>query len=256
MITRQRKVNLKTDQRHSNNDDRIKENLPTALLAAPSSNGYFHVGTSSTGKQNNRNKRRQRNPYSKENYRYITGRLWILIAAGSIYCFCTSYYTLSSYLLPKQRIRTPVLSNVINNFTIIFPPRRFTVPSPRKLSLRESQSLFNDDDERDFGGLDIRFLEFGTSRDYGRAIYHDSYEDTGYEELWEATDDDENVEYYYAFDDDAKRNPLVMYDDPDIHLKKTCRRTNWHRQLPITCNTIHEFNFQGHVGIGDTKYVG
>ena len=102
----------------------------------------------------------------------------------------------------------------------------------------------------------MRFPEYQTFHDNERIIYHDNYEDNGYEELWNTADDDGSMESYYAFDDDEKRNPLVMYDDPDIHLRKRCRRTNWHRQLPTTCNTMHEFDFESHIGMGDTKLVG
>ena len=166
------------------------------------------------------------------------------------------YYIVSTHLQTKQRIQTTTLPCLNYNFTIIFQPQRYRLASPRKLAAPNSQYISAANNEYDFGGIELRFPEYHTSQYYGRIIYHDSYDDIGYEELWNAADDDGSMESYYAFDDDDKRSPLVMYDDPDIHLRKKCRRTNWHRQLPITCNSIHELDFQGHAVIGDTKYLG
>ena len=67
--------------------------------------------------------------------------------------------------------------------------------------------------------------------------------------------DDAN-DLYYAFDDDVKRNPLVGWDDPDIQDEKQCRRTSWHRELNINCNSVHEFDLYTHFRSGDTKYLG
>ena len=262
MIRRQRKANLATDTTYhiqSDNDHIIKENLPTTLISAPTSNGYFHVDTSnSTGSaiQYDRYRRRRKKLKSKEKYSLTVSRLWIVIIIGIFYCFCMSYFTLTKYTRTNQRLHTPVLSSVNYNFTIIFPPQRLRLPSIRTLVLPNIQSSYIAGDKHDYGSLELRFPEYRTTQDNPRVIYHDSFEDTGYEELWYAADDDGSMESYYAFDDDEKRNPLVMYDDPDIHLRKKCRRTNWHRQLPITCNNIHEFDFQSRIGIGDAKYVG
>ena len=253
MIRRQRKETVKngiTYNRRSKNYNNIYENLPTSLITSPSCNGYFHVDV----KQKNRYRGSRKKRQSKEGYNL--NQIWIFVVVGILYCFCMSYNALSTFSRKKHRLHSPAILSLNNNFTIVFPAQRFSVQSPRNFYVPES--LSTDDDEHDFGDLELRFPEFATSQDYttGRMIYHDSYEDTGYEELWHAADDDGSIEYYYAFDDDEKRNPLVKYDDPDIHLEKKCRRTNWHRQLPITCNSIHEFNFQGHVGTGDTKYLG
>lgn len=110
---------------------------------------------------------------------------------------------------------------------------------------------------RDFGGLDIQFPSAqGMERPFVRQIYHDFNEDKGYDELYEEADDDGDMEYYYAFDDDEKRNPLTMWDDPDIHLRKKCRRTSWHRDVPSNCNGMHEFDFFDRIRLGDTKYLG
>jgi hypothetical protein len=109
---------------------------------------------------------------------------------------------------------------------------------------------------RHFGGLDIKFPPRGTTSQFARQIYHDFNDEIGYEELLEEADDDEDPGFYYAFDDDEKRNPLVMWDDPDIHLRKKCRRTSWHRDVPVNCNGMHEFDFADRVRLGDVKYLG
>jgi len=67
---------------------------------------------------------------------------------------------------------------------------------------------------------------------------------------------DDEADFYYAFDDDEKRNPLDAWDDDKIQKEKKCRRTSWHRDLPINCNNVHEFNFEAHIRGGDTKFLG
>lgn len=257
MIRRQRKVNVASDSAHqiqSGNGSINKEDVPTTFVtSAPTSNGYFHVDNSISSKQNDRYRRRRKTISSKE--KYHLSRLRIAVVVGSIYCFCIVFYNLISYSRSKQKLHSSVLSCLKSNFTVIFQPQRFRLPT-HKLAVPNTQSISAAYDEHDFGNLDLRFPEYKASPNFGRVIYHDKYEDTGYYDLWYAADDDGDIESYYAFDDDDKRNPLVMYDDPDIHLRKKCRRTNWHRQLPITCNAIHEFDFQSHLGMGDTRFVG
>lgn len=109
---------------------------------------------------------------------------------------------------------------------------------------------------RDDGDLQIRFLEDMTMRNQTRAIYHDFKDDRGYLELVRGPKNDDSVEYYYNFDDDAKRDPLIAYNDHEIHKTKRCRRTSWHRDLLINCNNLHEFDIQGRFRGGDTRYLG
>jgi hypothetical protein len=107
----------------------------------------------------------------------------------------------------------------------------------------------------DFGGIDLRIAEERNFRLQERTIYHDYHVDIGYNEIVMEKDDedDDMMESYYAFDDDVQRNPYVEYDDPDIHLQKHCRRTNWHRDVPLNCHALHEFDFLYHVAIARTK---
>jgi hypothetical protein len=108
----------------------------------------------------------------------------------------------------------------------------------------------------DFGELDIRILEDKSSRQQRRQVLHDFHEDLGYSELLNEADDDEEVESYYAFDDDEKRSPYVAWDDPDIHERKKCRRTSWHRDLPINCNVLHELDVLDRMRTGEIRYLG
>ena len=260
MIRRQRKATCSADVTYliqSDNDNRIQGKLPTTLIVAPrtGSNGcwfYVDVPLSRWNRKSDNYNRRRR----KKLTAFTLCQLSRAAIIGIFYCFCSTFYLLSTYSRAKQRLPVDRLSTLNHNFSIIFPPQRYQLSSPRQLLVLNNGFIAASDTDHDFGGLKLRFREFGTSQNHGRVVYHDSHEDAGYEELWDSSDDDGDMEYYYAFDDDEKRNPLVMYDDPEIHLKKKCRRTNWHRQHPITCNSIHEFDFRDHVRIGDTKYLG
>ena len=133
--------------------------------------------------------------------------------------------------------------------TIVYPPMdvKRTVAIPSKFLAVDKRP--------DFGGIELRIAEDIRFRSKERTIYHDYHADEGYAEMLMERDDDEVIESYYAFDDDAKRNPYVEYDDPDIHVRKQCHRTSWHRDLPIICNSLHEFDFRNSVGIGHTRFL-
>jgi hypothetical protein len=148
--------------------------------------------------------------------------------------------------------------------------------------------------EPDFGGLYIRMLvvddallnhdeeasssnrnhhhhdyDFDHSHGPRRPVY---YNDRYYKDWYHSDDDDtattsninnNNIdEYnYYAFDDDAKRDPWrhrpMMGQTGDIkHNKKTCRRVSWHREMQLNCLNFHEFDFANHVLQGSSKYIG
>jgi hypothetical protein len=107
----------------------------------------------------------------------------------------------------------------------------------------------------DHGGLDIKILEDEKLRIQRREIFHDFKDDRGYEELINGPEDDDYVDNYYAFDDDFKRNPLLAWDDQEIHKTKQCRRTSWHRDLPINCNNLHEFDLEHRFRFGGTKFL-
>jgi hypothetical protein len=148
---------------------------------------------------------------------------------------------------PFQSVFSP-----FNDTLHTFASRARLEPPPRRVVLPKYRYYSNDND---FGGLEIRFFR-NTERVHQRIIYHDFNEDKGYDELLDEADDDGDMENYYAFDDDEKRNPLTIWDDPDIHLRKKCRRTSWYRELPINCNSVHEFDFLSGVSDGGTTRLG
>ena len=99
----------------------------------------------------------------------------------------------------------------------------------------------------DHGGIDLRF--FARQEDMKRVIYkhlpdmetiHDQYTDDG----------NEYNDNYYAFDDDEKRSPYAGDEKIDVETHE-CHRTSWHRQLPINCNVMHEFDFLRYVFSAD-----
>ncbi|GAX24697.1 hypothetical protein FisN_4Hh255 [Fistulifera solaris] len=100
----------------------------------------------------------------------------------------------------------------------------------------------------DYGGLNIHFLAEGNAP---RAI------DVHRQPNWPPHDTDENdIDTYYAFDDDIVRNPYSEYDDDSIRTSKHCRRVAWHRKLPINCNLIHELDFLSSIQDGTAKFAG
>lgn len=93
----------------------------------------------------------------------------------------------------------------------------------------------------DFGDLNLRL--FADDTYLQRAIYKDDPPALNGEEEAPLLLQDDYDDNYYAFDDDAARNPYVDFDDDVVRTTKTCRRTAWHRRLPIDCNKLHEFDF-------------
>ena len=48
--------------------------------------------------------------------------------------------------------------------------------------------------------------------------------------------------YYYAFDDDEKRNPYHRWNDDAMASQRHCRRTAFHRDLYLNCNNFHQLD--------------
>lgn len=143
------------------------------------------------------------------------------------------------------------------DYSIVFHSTRRTIAHP---SILEPPRLQHEERiearHYDHGDLEIKILEDESMRQQRREIYHDFEEDRSYNVLTADDGDDDMDDFYYAFDDDYKRNPLVGWDDPDIQDEKQCRRTSWHRDLPIDCNRLHEFDVLGRFRSGGTKYLG
>jgi hypothetical protein len=131
------------------------------------------------------------------------------------------------------------LSLVFSEFPVLVP-----VEINRECLFRMPLPLGNWDRKiskvKDYDGLEIRTMEAdGMLAQQRRVIYHDPRDDQGYEDLVLLGDKEEDVvDGYYAFDDDEKRNPLIAWEDDEIQDKKQCRRTSWHRDLPINCNNV------------------
>jgi hypothetical protein len=143
---------------------------------------------------------------------------------------------------------------------LVFPTKlRMSNPNVKSTTFHLPTSSQNKENQlealrRDVGGLEISIPEEESLRLQRRTIYHDFEEDEGYEDL--QPEDDDYVDNYYAFDDDYNRNPLMAYDDTEIHKTKPCRRTKWHRDLPIDCNKLHEFDVESRMRRGDTSFLG
>jgi hypothetical protein len=132
--------------------------------------------------------------------------------------------------------------------------------------------------EPDFGGLHIRMLVVDDALlkhdEESSSNHHDHhgagprrpvyYNDRYYKDWYHSDDDmmreasNDIDEYnYYAFDDDAKRDPYRPTEHNDIeHDNKTCRRVSWHREMQLNCLNFHEFDFANHVLQGSSKYIG
>ena len=85
-------------------------------------------------------------------------------------------------------------------------------------------------------GLDLYLLEENVSR----VIYHSFWEDEG--EVRDYSFKDDDVETYYAYDDDYIRDVYKSYDDDDLKGDGTCRRVHWHRYHFPNCNSFHEMD--------------
>jgi len=89
----------------------------------------------------------------------------------------------------------------------------------------------------DFGDLELDFFEFDET---GRNIIRDmSAMKTDFRPYSQQRDDD--IDMYYAFDDDYLRSTYTAVDNKDEYdSEKLCRRTSVHRKNFQTCNSFHE----------------
>jgi hypothetical protein len=91
-----------------------------------------------------------------------------------------------------------------------------------------------------YGGLVLMMLENAAG---GRVMFHDLSEDERVDIInlrRNASSNDDNVDFYYNFDDDALRNPARVNNDDTVAGTRRCRRTAWHRNIPLNCNMFHE----------------
>lgn len=105
----------------------------------------------------------------------------------------------------------------------------------------------------DYGGIDLFLMVENVSR----VIYRDDWEDQGEVKDYSIRDDD--MDMYYAFDDDYIRNVYRGYDDDQIKDTGLCRRVKWHRFQFPNCNTFHEMdsavNFPRYLNYGAYRDV-
>jgi hypothetical protein len=107
--------------------------------------------------------------------------------------------------------------------------------------------------EPHYGGLNFLMLE---EEGEARRIYHDWTLGEGKRDRPRPTDD--TNDYYYSLDDDDMRNTYRGWSDDTLHKKKRCRRTSWHRNVPVNCNAFHELDVRTaaqHRGFRHVGYV-
>lgn len=85
-------------------------------------------------------------------------------------------------------------------------------------------------------GLKLQLLEENVTR----VIYHDVMDDLGKVRDYSVKDDD--VDTYYAYDDDYVRDVYKTYDGDEMKGAGPCRRLNWHRYHFPNCNSFHEMD--------------
>jgi len=119
-----------------------------------------------------------------------------------------------------------------------------TGTSGRSVGMRFPHKSLHHSIEPDYGDLDIYFFakDDGPTFTSKRIIHHDYVLDEGKEDRRRPVDD--NVDYYYALDDDGNRNTYEAYHDDQIASERLCRRTSWHRDVLINCNSFHELDLQ------------
>jgi hypothetical protein len=148
-------------------------------------------------------------------------------------------------------------NHMIQSVQILFKDR--SLRSPTRASMRYPSKLRRADvlmtTIPDFGGLVVRIPEDKSRRLGTRVIQHEFQHDLIYQNLISGPNEDDSVEGYYAFDDDNARNPILRYDNYDLHKDKRCRRTNWHRTLFNNCLTFHEYDTLTQFRNNELQYV-
>lgn len=160
-----------------------------------------------------------------------------------------------------QDVATPRAAH----FSVAFPQSSIKVKEPLSEPDPLSEELAIRMKVKNFGDLNIRFFKYDDDETPRRSIYQSERDEWTAEDLyyWDPVTEkhlevlvgDEN-DYYYNFDDDVRRNPLIAYDDDTIQDEKLCRRTSWHRNVRINCNMLHEFDVQWRFLNGETSFLG
>lgn len=140
----------------------------------------------------------------------------------------------------RETIHHQLLSN-IPPFEVIFPTHLEPNRSVNRIFLPPENIVLTTDKDgllMDFGGLDLIFFkDDGASRKIGRdnRLLETHFRDYNDKD----TRQDDDVETYYAFDDDEVRNQFVEQNQEGRE-GKFCRRVAEHRLNFQNCNTFHE----------------
>lgn len=181
--------------------------------------------------------RRTKSPKQKPYYTQFLG------VGSKIVAIIVTLLTLRFFFRHDVRDRTVVVQG------IRFQNDFFPLPDLPQLNNDELEDLA----KPDYGDLEIQFL---AEMNVPRVIYVDPLEWESDWEPHEADTNEDDFDTYYAFDDDIQRNPYRDYEDDYIKTSKHCRRVAWHRNLPINCNAIHEFDFLQYVEDGVSEFTG
>lgn len=135
----------------------------------------------------------------------------------------------------------PLTTDVILDFPILIeqPLGRSRFNCPGRLAPAEIM----EGEFVDHGNLDIYIMMENVSR----VIYYDYNEEVGEVRDYSTRDDD--VDTYYAFDDDSVRNVFSTYDDDSLKNTGRCRRNKWHRYHFPNCNSFHEMDVSNNVPV-------
>lgn len=179
-------------------------------------------------------------------------KLYLLIAgvlALLVLSLVKCWFILFRFAFLRDRRTFPLLVRIEGvEFLPITPtwnkPLDFPVLIPAVVS-RLSNSFHNPDP------LDADSAQAASDADYGlnlqlmeenvtRVIFHDFLEDVGEVRDYSVKDDD--VDPYYAYDDDYKRDVYKTYDGDEMKNAGPCRRLDWHRYYFPNCNSFHEMD--------------
>lgn len=247
----------------------VRNSSETAVYQASKPDAQYSVDVDSEKKQ------RPPLPHWKlYGFRYYkpalqTGLRWACLMALILPATLHLFYSVPIWLqssIPRKR-RTVYLRRVV--FSSWLNSARWTSESPLPLfhfPNALSEEALQEGEEHSFGGLDLRFFRYDDDEIPRRSIYYDERLDYTHQHMrhWDPETDyyqeedplQDDVDFYYNYDDDVARNPLIGYDDDTIQDKRLCRRTSWHRHTHLTCNRFHELDVPTRFYNGETSFLG
>jgi hypothetical protein len=159
---------------------------------------------------------------------------------------CALYMlTKSGFLVGTQDHLSRPIAVIIRTHTS-HRSSKFYMPLPMESALKEEAKYV------DYGPLILYIMEEDGKQ---RNIRHDFDQDLGAGDDDSVAAGDDEHDYYYAFDDDTKRNPYIGWEDQDLQNEKQCRRVSWHRLVLLNCNSFHELGIASNT-VADFKLKG